>query len=64
MPGIYLRQGDAYVPMTETPFDREDLLQALIAQHPNLLSDEAASRGPLLLLRREAAVTAQEASRS
>src|SRR4051812_946322 len=42
--------------MTETAFDAEDLLQALIAQHPEMLADENAGQGPLLLVRREAAV--------
>src|SRR3954453_9397750 len=56
LPGIYLRHGDTYVPMTETAFDAEDLLQALIAQHPEMLADENAGQGPLLLVRREAAV--------
>jgi len=46
--------------MTEAPFDREDLLQALIAQHPEILADEEAGHGRLLLVRREAAVSDDE----
>jgi len=46
--------------MTETPFDAEQVLQALIAQHPEMLADDTAGQGPLLLLRREASVSDQE----
>jgi hypothetical protein len=60
VPGIYLKHGDAYVPMTEKPYDGESVLQALIAQHPEILADESAGQGPLLLVRREAAVSDQE----
>jgi hypothetical protein len=60
VPGIYFREGDRYVAMTETPFDAESVLQALIAQHPEMLADEDAGHGPLLLIRREAAVADQE----
>ncbi|MGI8593900.1 MAG: hypothetical protein ACR2ML_05965 [Solirubrobacteraceae bacterium] len=60
MPGVYLKQGEAYLQMTETPFDAESVLQALIAQHAQLLSDEEAGQGPLLLVRREAGVGDQE----
>lgn len=58
--GIYLKHGDAYVSMIETPYDSEGVLQALIAQHPEILADEDAGQGPLLLVRREAAVSDQE----
>lgn len=60
MSGIYLRDGEMYVSMSETPFDAERVLQALIAQHPEVLADEPGGRGPLLLVRREAAVMDQE----
>lgn len=56
VPGIYLKHGDAYVSMTETPYDSEGVLQALIAQHPEILADENAGQGRLLLVRREAGV--------
>lgn len=59
MPGIYLRHGDAYVAMSETPFDAESVLQALIAQHTEVLVDEEGVQGPLLLVRREATVSDQ-----
>lgn len=59
MPGIYLKHGEAYVSMTETPYDSEDVLQALIAQHPEMLADENAGQGQLLLVRREAGVNDQ-----
>lgn len=60
MPGVYLRHNDEYVEMTEQPFDAESVLQALIAQHPELLTDEDAGQGPLLLVRREAGVSDAE----
>jgi hypothetical protein len=60
MPGIYLRDGEMYVAMNETPFDAESVLQALIAQHPEMLTDEDAGQGRLLLVRREATVMDQE----
>ena len=59
MPGIYLKHGDAYVSMTETPYDGEAVLQALIAQHAEILADENAGQAPLLLIRREAGVKDQ-----
>lgn len=59
-PGIYLRYENDYVPMTETPFDAEDVLQSLIAQHPEMVSDENAGHGALLLIRREASVSDHE----
>lgn len=60
MPGLYLKQPAGYVAMTETPYDVESDLQALIAQHPEILTDEDAGQGPLLLVRREAPVSEQE----
>jgi hypothetical protein len=54
--GIYLKHGDMYVPMTETPYDSEDVLQALIAQHSEILADKNAGQERLLLVRREAGV--------
>jgi hypothetical protein len=42
--------------MTEARFDAEAVLQALIAQHPEMLADEVAGQSPLLLVRREAAI--------
>lgn len=60
MPDIYLRHDDTYVAMTEQPFDAEIVLQALIAQHPELLTDQEAGQGPLLLVRREAGVSDAE----
>lgn len=54
---IYLRHGETYVAMTETPYESESVLQALLAQHPEMLADEDAGEGSLLLIRREAAVS-------
>ncbi len=42
--GIYLLDGDErLVEMTERPYDTEDVLQALLAQHPSLLAGVAAT---------------------
>jgi hypothetical protein len=48
--------------MTETPFDAESVLQALIAQHAEVLTDEDAGQGRLLLVRREVSVADREDS--
>lgn len=56
--GLYLRRGAHLVALTEEPFEREDLLQELLADHPYLLAGEApedVSRR-WLLIRREAGV--------
>src|SRR4051794_166396 len=58
--GVYLKHGDAYVAMTERPYEGEAFLQALIAQHPEVLTDEGAGQGPLLFVRREAALRDRE----
>lgn len=62
MPGIYLKLGDTYVAMSEQPFDREDLLQVLIAQHPEMLTSDDDDSGALLLVRREAVVQQEQDS--
>lgn len=36
--GIYLRRGDTYIAMDETPYDAEDVLQQLIERHPEILA--------------------------
>ena len=42
MPGgkIYLRDGESLVAMTEAPYDAEDILQALLADYPDLLAGD------------------------
>jgi hypothetical protein len=62
MSAIYLRLGRAYVAMTETPYHSEDVLQALLAQHPEMLTMDGRHAGRLLLVRREASVTDSEGS--
>jgi hypothetical protein len=57
MTGIYLRQGDTYVAMRETPYDTEDLLQGLIERHPEMLASEEDGRQSVILVRREAGVS-------
>ena len=56
--GIYLVQGDDLVPMTEQPYESEDLLQQLLARHPQLLAgdQDSASLRRWLLISREMAV--------
>ncbi len=60
MAAIYLRRGDTYVAMTETPYEREDVLQALLAQHPEMLTTDGDQPARLLLVRREASVRDSE----
>jgi hypothetical protein len=59
VPGIYLKSGDSYVAMTEQAYEGEGVLQALIAQHPEML---AGDERPLLLVRREAHVQQEQDS--
>lgn len=51
MSSIYLRQGGALVALEEREYEAEAVLQQLLADHPELLTDDA---GKLLLIRREA----------
>lgn len=44
--GIYLRQGDKLVAMTEQPYATEDVLQQLLELYPELLA--GTSQGPSL----------------
>jgi hypothetical protein len=55
--GIYLRQGDEFVPMREQRYEAESVLQALIADHPEVLAgDEQGAGRAWLLVRREAGI--------
>jgi hypothetical protein len=38
MAGIYLRQGDTFIAMRETPYEAEAILQKLVAEHPEMLA--------------------------
>ncbi len=60
MSGIYLRDGDRYVAMRETPYDAEDVLQELIERHPEMLAGGEDSGYSLILVRREAGVSEQQ----
>jgi hypothetical protein len=53
---VYLvREGEELVPVAETPYDSEGLLQELLAKHPGLLAGEQVASTPRrwLLVRRE-----------
>jgi hypothetical protein len=54
MTGIFLNTGGRLVRLTEAPYQSESLLQDLIANWPQTLAGDEG--GPLLLIRREAAV--------
>ncbi len=54
-PGIYLTGSEGLVPLSEAPYMNEALLQDLVARNPSLLATQP-GEGPLLLVRREAAV--------
>jgi hypothetical protein len=59
---IYLRHGDQFVAMHERPYDAEALLQALLADHPEVLpggEPDGDGRG-WMLVRREAGVADAE----
>jgi hypothetical protein len=51
MSGIYLRDGDGYVAMRETPYDAEDVPQELIERHPEMLAGGEDPGDPLILPR-------------
>jgi hypothetical protein len=55
---IYIKRGSALIEMTEQPYDAEDVLQGLIAEHPDLLAGEedGEQRKRWLLVRREIGV--------
>jgi hypothetical protein len=58
---IYFRQGDELVPMTEQPYEAEDLLQELLAKYPGLLSgDEDGTSRKWLLIQRELGIASEE----
>jgi hypothetical protein len=51
---IFLRHGSTFIAMREQEYEAEDLLQALIAEHPEVLADdEAGDRSNWLLVKRE-----------
>ena len=61
--GIYLRQGDDLIAMIEEQYESEDLLQALLERHPNLLAGDDLEEGEnvhsWLLLAREASLASE-----
>lgn len=60
--GIYLRRGGELVALTETPYESEDLLQTLLADHPGLLAGDELGDSPRrwVLLSREIGIADQE----
>ena len=64
MGAIYLRQGDEFVAMHEQPYEAEAVLQALLAEHPEVLVDRARpgeGRGWLLVKREVGVADAEDA---
>jgi len=62
---IYLRHGDEFVAMTEQPYEAEAVLQALLADHPEILAgenDRRSERAGWVLVRREAGIADAEAA--
>jgi hypothetical protein len=59
---IYLRHGDQFVAMRERPYDAEALLQALLAEHPEVLAggEPDGDGHGWLLVKREAGVADAE----
>ena len=63
MAGIYLRQGATFIPMRETPYKAEDVLQKLVAEYPEMLAgDDAEASKRWLLIERETSVAEDENS--
>jgi hypothetical protein len=62
---IYLRHGDEFVAMSEQPYEAESVLQALLADHPEILSagdDRHSELAEWVLVRREAGIADAEAA--
>ncbi len=65
MAAIYLRHGDEFVAMTEQPYEAEAVLQALLADHPEILAgenDRRSERAGWVLVTREAGIADAEAA--
>jgi hypothetical protein len=63
MTGIYLRQGTTFIAMREAPYTAEDVLQELVAEHPEMLAgqdvnDNGSQRW--LLIERESPISEEE----
>ena len=57
MGAIFLRHGSTFIAMREQEYEAEDVLQALIAEHPEVLAgDEADESSSWLLVKRETPV--------
>ena len=57
MGAIFLRHGNTFIAMREQEYEAEDVLQALIAEHPEVLAgDEADVSSSWLLVKRETPV--------
>jgi hypothetical protein len=57
MGGVYLRYGETFVAMYERPYEAEELLQVLIAEHPEVLAAGCVRTG--VFARRGAGVSAR-----
>ena len=62
MPGIYLRHGESYISLTGQAYESESVLQALIAQHPEILAGEEPGRPALMLVKRGAPIQLEQDS--
>ncbi len=61
MTAIYLKHGDEFVAMDESPYAAEDVLQRLLAEHPALLAGgDGEGETQWLLIEREAGVPDRE----
>ena len=56
MGAIFLRHGKTFIAMREQGYEAEDVLQALIAEHPEVLAGDEADESSWLLVKRETPV--------
>ena len=59
MAGIYLRHGETFIAMREIPYEAEDILQKLVAEHPEMLAgndENGDARQRWLLIERESPI--------
>lgn len=60
--GVFLRTGSSFSVLEDTPYDSEDLLQAALAEYPQVIAGPTTSgrENRLLLIAREQGVPASE----
>lgn len=53
---VFLKEGESFVRMSEEPYELEDVLQRLVAEHPEILAGDEVDPRAWVLVRRETGV--------